>query len=885
MHYIKESYKRTRFSLKEHGSVFADFDDGITVFQPGSKSIAMNFHLAAQLYVSLITQYYAYDTSHVFPAVARFFEAEDLSKQLRTLRDWGNTYIRNLPDHTPHPIPVINEVLTRSVFPDETQRITHAISLGEFFKKVLSDNITELKSQSRLGFVNNRVELLRQSLTNPNRAAIIADLTLIIEDWFGEAVADPFVHIGHGPGRTFDPALGNDAVWKTHMLRDLKSFDSIFFTEAFEQFRPTWLVSMAQYQAILSVEDIMERPEIFDLGPELSGYGKDIDPYVLASTLCLTDKYLNRDSFDVKSRVHSALQTSRISKLTTYTERADRDLTLGKVYRAYAPKDSGSVRGIGVQVAERIALQRGVAKGLREVVRQNPYLHSLMRFDDQTLQQRRAENASKTRAYSTIDLKDASNNIRLADIDTLFKNTPWGVFVLALADTMHYFFEDAYTSHPMYGGMGNGITFEFETILFAAIIHLATFGAGKKSLEVEEIHFSLDGELPFGSFGDDMVAKTVVIDRIKEIFAALGYVMNEKKSFIDSPFTESCGKWYFTKNNFTHEVTPIRYPRRGEIPLSKSFAESTRFVAHHNIALAKGFTDLADAYGELAKDYSPSEGLPLPTIRDNDSSKLYTTDSRAALSAYELTEDIHYQRWGYLDTVVSVKSQEWESRIVKGLGTSQTLLTRSVQTDDPSIELARWRQWEHDNKHRDKGPREWWMSDASTSGQRVKSSLIADFYLGLVSEFTATYGNPLGLPTSSSLQSVWTKLCASYQPGELATMHTQVGQYVQDRKDSWFGKAGGFASSISKTLGASGVGYHLPDFYLHQTVDSNSIPTGERLRLFPSSSFDDYLVYRDIVDDLLQDFSEGQGIVGYRNNVNQRCLRELALAADRKSVV
>lgn len=79
--------------------------------------------------------------------------------------------------------------------------------------------------------------------------------------------------------------------------------------------------------------------------------------------------------------------------------------------------------------------------------------------------------------------------------------------------------------------MGNGFTFELESLLFYAITRVVCRLSGKAGR--------------ISVYGDDIIAPAAVVPRLIRIFYWLGFRTNAKKTFWRGPFRESCGKhWY-----------------------------------------------------------------------------------------------------------------------------------------------------------------------------------------------------------------------------------------------------------------------------------------------------------------------------------------------------
>jgi hypothetical protein len=78
--------------------------------------------------------------------------------------------------------------------------------------------------------------------------------------------------------------------------------------------------------------------------------------------------------------------------------------------------------------------------------------------------------------------------------------------------------------------MGNGYTFELETLIFAAISSAVTGGVVGEDVLV---------------YGDDILVANDQARNVMSALSCLGFTPNMKKSFYTGPFRESCGGDYF----------------------------------------------------------------------------------------------------------------------------------------------------------------------------------------------------------------------------------------------------------------------------------------------------------------------------------------------------
>jgi len=194
------------------------------------------------------------------------------------------------------------------------------------------------------------------------------------------------------------------------------------------------------------------------------------------------------------------------------------------------PKDATKHRGIAVEPSINVFYQLGLGRLIRKQLRRA----GVDLLSAQDTHRRVACEASRDGGFATLDLSNASdtvchNLVRLCLPHSWYEH-------LRMLRSPKTFFKGQWHVLEKFSSMGNGYTFELETVIFSAItaaVHEMVTG------EAAKLHQNVF------VYGDDIICKT---DVSLDVIAALrwfGFSLNERKSFVSGPFRESCGGDYF----------------------------------------------------------------------------------------------------------------------------------------------------------------------------------------------------------------------------------------------------------------------------------------------------------------------------------------------------
>nr|APG77021.1 hypothetical protein [Beihai levi-like virus 22] len=223
------------------------------------------------------------------------------------------------------------------------------------------------------------------------------------------------------------------------------------------------------------------------------------------------------------------------------TQLSDQELEIQECSELFTvPKSTDIDRPACKEPEINMLLQRCVGGYIRQRLRQFG-----IDLNDQTRNQELAKTAL-AKGLATIDLSSASDTVTRSLVMCLLPTEWWyllddlRVHWTSIDGEIHYL--------QMFSSMGNGFTFELESLLFWALTRSICRLSGVRGT--------------ISVYGDDIIAPSRIGPRLRRVFAWFGFTVNAKKSHWSGPFRESCGKHYYDGR----DVTPfyIRQPVSGK---------------------------------------------------------------------------------------------------------------------------------------------------------------------------------------------------------------------------------------------------------------------------------------------------------------------------------
>jgi hypothetical protein len=211
----------------------------------------------------------------------------------------------------------------------------------------------------------------------------------------------------------------------------------------------------------------------------------------------------------------------------------------------FVPKDSRGPRIISCEPAELMYIQQGVSRHLMNYIERHSYTKGHVNFIDQEINASMALEASATKAWSTIDLSDASDRVSCQLISFLFPRDivrKW----FALRSTATKLPSGASLPLRKFAPMGSALCFPVESLVFWALAVACIWECTNDLTSARDAVFV---------YGDDIIVKDEYYHLVVRALESVDLKVNTSKSFHGkSPFRESCG--IEAINGFN--VTPLR---------------------------------------------------------------------------------------------------------------------------------------------------------------------------------------------------------------------------------------------------------------------------------------------------------------------------------------
>lgn len=220
---------------------------------------------------------------------------------------------------------------------------------------------------------------------------------------------------------------------------------------------------------------------------------------------------------------------------------------------------------------------------LRELVNAIEGFTPCIGFTSQEMNQDMAQSASKNGRLATLDLSEASDRVTFGQARAAFKRYPhlWDALVATRSDEV----SDGTVTGPVFrfASMGSAVCFPVEAIVFFLAIMCAMEDDNAGRVVPRSAR---EGRVRV--YGDDILVPVSNINAVHRTFAALGWRINDDKSFWSGKFRESCGGDFYDG----WDVKPVRLKQL--LPKRRQDAtELSSLVSFRNHLYMRGYWNTA----------------------------------------------------------------------------------------------------------------------------------------------------------------------------------------------------------------------------------------------------------------------------------------------------
>lgn len=216
-------------------------------------------------------------------------------------------------------------------------------------------------------------------------------------------------------------------------------------------------------------------------------------------------------------------------------------------------KNSTSRRTITVEPCLNMFIQQGLNTELRRQIEACPVLKNSLALTDQRYNQYLALEGSRTGEWTTIDLSAASDRLSYELVKVVFER--YAEFFSCVDQCRSEFVEHNSAPRKLmkFAGMGNALTFPVQSCVFANIAICAIlFSEGYSAPSVWDVRRT---SKVVRVYGDDIIVPTRYSRQVIDWVESFGLKVNQKKTFSEGYFRESCGLDAYRG----YDVTPVYF--------------------------------------------------------------------------------------------------------------------------------------------------------------------------------------------------------------------------------------------------------------------------------------------------------------------------------------
>ena len=330
---------------------------------------------------------------------------------------------------------------------------------------------------------------------------------------------------------------------------------------------PSYVVNRIRNRAIDLIRDILNSPPSFEEICDRFRFGPGTTSATSSTHTTIVDKVGCDLHSTLEARHDVTAMVSMIPGLSVSTAGSlefcgpprpvlDSDIVPGNIYGS-VPKNAKTNRAIAKPVHMMSGGQLAIGGIIRDKLMDAGIdLRNLWKVNQ--LYAQYGSNGLHTDGYQyvTVDVTTASSTIAFETIFDLLPRS-WALLLDRWREHRTVYGDYIHHNHK-FSSMGNGFTFELESLVFYALAKAAQMEAGVYDAVCT-------------SFGDDIITTKCSYDLLVEVFGYYGLTVNPNKSFTNGYFRESCGADYwgntrinppYLKELLKNEVSVVKLANR-----------------------------------------------------------------------------------------------------------------------------------------------------------------------------------------------------------------------------------------------------------------------------------------------------------------------------------
>jgi hypothetical protein len=235
------------------------------------------------------------------------------------------------------------------------------------------------------------------------------------------------------------------------------------------------------------------------------------------------------------------------------------------------PKTLKTPRIIAIEPTAMQYAQQALLAEILFALHQDDFLDGVLGFEDQLPNQQMARFGSLSGCLATLDLSEASDRVSNVLVTSMFRNHPFaGKAVDACRSRTARVPGHGVIPLAKFASMGSALTFPIEAMVFLTIISIGIERELNTRFDRRTLVKELRGRVRV--YGDDIIVPVEFVRSVISSLEAFGLKVNERKSFWNGKFRESCGKEFYDGSDvslarFRHEFPTSRRHVQGVIGL------------------------------------------------------------------------------------------------------------------------------------------------------------------------------------------------------------------------------------------------------------------------------------------------------------------------------